>query len=81
MCEATPSTKLDLRGLKCPLPALRTRKALLAAKPGEIIEVVCTDPMTAIDIPSLVFQSGDRLVKSGDINNELTFIIQRVARA
>ncbi|MCK0197779.1 sulfurtransferase TusA family protein [Ancylobacter sp. 6x-1] len=49
---------LDLKGLKCPLPALRTRRALERAAPGDLIEVVCTDPIAAIDIPHLVRQMG-----------------------
>ncbi len=52
---------LDLRGLKCPLPALRTRKALRALPAGTILVVTCTDPMAAIDIPNLVREEGARL--------------------
>ncbi len=54
-------THLDLRGLKCPLPALKTRKALSRAAPGVLLVVSCTDPMAAIDIPHLVGQTGDAL--------------------
>lgn len=53
---------LDLRGLKCPLPALRTRKALAAMSPGERLVVEATDPMSAIDIPHLIGETGDTLV-------------------
>ena len=52
---------LNLRGLKCPLPALRTKKALSQALPGDIFIVECTDPLTAIDIPNLLNQTGDKL--------------------
>lgn len=52
---------LDLVGLKCPLPVLRTRRALRAARPGETLLVFCTDPMAAIDIPNLVREEGARL--------------------
>jgi TusA-related sulfurtransferase len=38
--------KLDLTGLKCPLPALKTRKALKALQPGDLLEVHCTDPLS-----------------------------------
>ena len=48
------TTKLDLAGLKCPLPALKTRKALKALKPGDELEVHCTDPLAVIDIPNLI---------------------------
>jgi tRNA 2-thiouridine synthesizing protein A len=55
------SITLDLKGLKCPLPALRTRKALKSMGPGEAISVVCTDPLARIDIPNLLAQTGDVL--------------------
>ena len=54
-------TKLDLSGLKCPLPALRTRKALKSLIPGDRLEVRCTDPLAVIDIPHLVGTTGDLL--------------------
>ncbi len=52
---------LDLIGLKCPLPVLRTRKALDAVPPGARLEVRCSDPLAAIDIPHLLRQTGDLL--------------------
>jgi len=45
------TTKLDLTGLKCPLPALKTRKALKTLSPGDFLEVHCHDPLSVIDIP------------------------------
>jgi tRNA 2-thiouridine synthesizing protein A len=53
--------KLDLSGLKCPVPALKVRKALTALAPGDRLEVRCTDPLAAIDIPHLIGATGDRL--------------------
>ena len=50
---------LDLRGLKCPLPVLRVRKALGVARPGSLLVVHCTDPMAAIDLPNLARETGD----------------------
>jgi tRNA 2-thiouridine synthesizing protein A len=52
---------LNLRGLKCPLPALKTRKALQGLAPGDLLVVECTDPLAAIDIPNLVNQTMDLL--------------------
>jgi len=43
---------LNLRGLKCPLPALRARKALTGLKSGDMLIAECTDPLTAIYIPN-----------------------------
>ena len=56
--------ELDLRGLKCPLPVLRTRKALVRLDPGEGLVVFCTDPLSRIDIPHLIHETGDVLEQS-----------------
>jgi len=68
---------LNLRGLKCPLPALRTRKALGGLQPGDILVVECTDSLAAIDIPNLVNQTGDALEDSRKENKLLTFRIRK----
>lgn len=70
-------TTLNLRGLKCPLPALRTRKALGALKRGDILVVECTDPLTTIDIPNLLNQTGDMLEGQAKDKKLLTFRIRK----
>ena len=61
-CNSQMTEKtLNLRGLKCPLPALRTRKALSQSQPGDVLIVECTDPLAGIDIPNLLHQTGDEL--------------------
>ncbi len=70
---------LDLRGLKCPLPVLRTRKALRALGPGAVLVVRCTDPLAAIDIPHLLHETGDRLDGTSERDGVLTFRISRPA--
>jgi tRNA 2-thiouridine synthesizing protein A len=70
-------TTLDLAGLKCPLPALKTRKALQALRPGDRLEVICTDPLAVIDIPALVQQSGDRLAHSAQTDSGIIFVIEK----
>jgi tRNA 2-thiouridine synthesizing protein A len=60
---------LDLRGLKCPLPALFARRALRATAPGGTICVITDDPMAPIDIPHMCRQEGFEAVevaRSGD---------------
>jgi len=56
-----PETVLDLRGLRCPLPALKTRKALTRLAAGDRLVVECTDPLSTLDIPHLINQTGDVL--------------------
>ena len=72
------TTKLDLTGLKCPLPALRVRKALGGLGAGDIIVAECTDPLTAIDIPNLLRETGDTLESSAQDGGLLTFRIRKV---
>lgn len=70
MDDTADATIIDLRGLKCPLPALRTRKALSRLQEGATLVVECTDPLTEIDIPNLVRETGDALeekVRHGDV--------------
>jgi tRNA 2-thiouridine synthesizing protein A len=69
---------LNLRGLKCPLPALRTRKALGQSQPGDILIVECTDPLSGIDIPNLLRQTGDTLEESRKDKKLLIFRIRKV---
>ena len=70
---------LDLRGLKCPLPVLRVRKALIAAPAGSLLVVQCTDPMAAIDLPNLARETGDSIERQGDADGALVFHIRKAA--
>jgi tRNA 2-thiouridine synthesizing protein A len=70
-------TTIDLRGLKCPLPALRTRKALLRMRPGAALVVECTDPLAVIDIPNLVRETGDILEDNTRRDDVLIFRIRK----
>ena len=71
----------DLKGLTCPLPALRTRKALRAMPSGATLLVECTDPLSAIDVPHCVFECGDALESQSSDAGVLSFLIRRQARA
>jgi tRNA 2-thiouridine synthesizing protein A len=68
---------LDLRGLKCPLPALRARKALAGMAAGDLLTLECTDPLTAIDIPNLVRETGDMLEAKSASEAVLVFRIRK----
>lgn len=71
---------LDLRGLKCPLPALKVRKVLRKLAPGTLLVASCTDPMAVIDIPHMVRQTGNVLERQEPKDGVVTFYIRRVAR-
>jgi tRNA 2-thiouridine synthesizing protein A len=70
-------TTVSLRGLKCPLPALRTRKILSGMQSGDALTIECTDPLAAIDIPNLLRQTGDALEDKAEAGGVLTFRIRK----
>jgi tRNA 2-thiouridine synthesizing protein A len=74
-------TKLDLTGLKCPLPALKTRKALKGLSPGDVLEVHCTDPLSVIDIPALIQETGDKVEIAERATQRIVFLIEKAGPA
>lgn len=68
---------LDLRGLKCPLPVLRTRRALRRLASGRVIVVHCTDPLAGLDIPNLLRETGDALVEAARDGAGSRFVIRK----
>ncbi|MDO8980382.1 MAG: sulfurtransferase TusA family protein [Afipia sp.] len=70
-------TKLDLTGLKCPLPVLKTRKALKTLIAGDRLEVHCTDPLSVIDIPNLIRETGDRVEIIERAEKRIVFMIEK----
>ena len=70
MSSTTEETILDLRGIKCPHVVLRAKKALRAVPLGGTLVLECTDPLTVIDVPHFVRQTGHVLsdnARDGDI--------------
>ena len=68
---------MNLRGLKCPLPTLRVKKMLSSLKSGDTIVAECTDPLTTIDIPNLLRETGDVLEGKAEAGGVLTFRIRK----
>ncbi|MEJ0043052.1 MAG: sulfurtransferase TusA family protein [Rhizomicrobium sp.] len=71
------SEPLDLRGLKCPLPALLACRALARAAPGGEIEVIADDPMAAVDIPHMCHQEGHIVVAQSRDGDVTRFTLRR----
>jgi tRNA 2-thiouridine synthesizing protein A len=71
------TTTLDLAGLKCPLPVLMTRKALRPLRPGDRLEVYCTDPLSVIDIPTLIRETGDKVEITESSDTRIVFLIEK----
>jgi tRNA 2-thiouridine synthesizing protein A len=73
------ATELDLRGLRCPLPALRTEKHLRGMTAGTRLAVLADDPLAAIDIPHLCQAGGHRLIETTATGGHRRFVIERAA--
>ena len=69
--------RLDLAGLKCPLPALKTEAALAALAIKEILRVETTDPLAVLDVPNVIRQTGNVLVSMQTAGGLTTFVIQK----
>ena len=54
----TPDDEIDARGLLCPLPVLRARKRLIGMAPGQVLRLLASDPMAAIDLPHFCAEAG-----------------------
>jgi len=69
---------LDVKGLKCPLPILRTKKALSAMVAGQVLRVIATDPSTVKDFEAFSRQTGHELLSSTEQGTEeFVFLIRR----
>ncbi|GJE27799.1 sulfurtransferase TusA family protein [Methylobacterium organophilum] len=75
-----PALELDLVGLRCPLPALRTRKALRALRPGQRLVVRASDPLAGLDIPNAVREEGDRVEDQSREGAVFRFLLLRLPR-
>jgi len=73
----TVAEKLDARGLNCPLPILKTRKAINHINSGEILEVTSSDPGSVKDMAAFCEQTGNRLVASNETDNSYVFLIEK----
>ena len=67
---------LDLRGLKCPLPALMTRRHLARLAPGARLLVLADDPLAVVDIPHMCGQEGHGLLAAHKRDGHHAFDIQ-----
>ena len=72
-----PDIMLDTRGLKCPLPVLRARKAMQGVARGEVLRVRATDPGTVRDFQAFCEVTGHELIEHGEQAGEFTFRIRK----
>lgn len=68
---------LDVKGLNCPLPILRTKKTLAEMESGQILRVVATDPGSLKDFPAFAKQTGNELLEHKEENRVFEFFLKR----
>ncbi|MBX3663655.1 MAG: sulfurtransferase TusA family protein [Burkholderiales bacterium] len=69
--------ELDARGLNCPLPILRTKKALTDMSSGQVLKIIATDPGAVKDFQAFSKQTGNELLSSDSANKEFTFFMKK----
>jgi len=69
--------ELDARGLNCPLPILKTKKALADMTSGQVLRVLATDPGSVRDFQAFARQTGNELVSHNEENKEYIFLMRR----
>ncbi len=69
--------ELDARGLNCPLPILRTKKALTDMTSGQVLKILATDPGAVKDFEAFSKQTGNSLLSSSSEKNEFVFFMQK----
>jgi tRNA 2-thiouridine synthesizing protein A len=69
--------ELDARGLNCPLPILRAKKALNSMSSGQILHVVATDPGSIKDFEAFARQTGNALIESNEVDGEFLFLVKK----
>jgi tRNA 2-thiouridine synthesizing protein A len=69
--------ELDARGLNCPLPILRAKKALTDMQSGQVLKIVATDPGSVKDFQAFCKQTGNELLEHAEAQKEFTFFMKR----
>ena len=69
--------ELDTRGLNCPLPILKAKKALADMLSGELLRVVSTDPGSTRDFQAFARQTGNELVEQVSLGKEISHVLRR----
>ncbi|MDQ6619856.1 MAG: sulfurtransferase TusA family protein [Pseudomonadota bacterium] len=72
-----PDREVDARGLNCPLPILRTKKALNDMTSGQVLRIMATDPASVRDFQAFARQTGNELVEQGEQDGAFVFMMKR----
>lgn len=77
MAEIVPDKELNCRGMRCPLPVIYTRKALVPMSPGEILKVISTDPGAVTDISEFSRRTSTILLAHEEDAGEYIFFLRK----
>ena len=69
--------ELDARGLNCPLPILKAKKALGGLEPGQVLRILATDPGSVKDFEAFANQTGNELLSSSQTESEFHFLLKK----
>ena len=69
--------ELDARGMNCPLPILRAKKALNEMLTGQVLKILATDPGSIKDFQAFAKQTGNDLLSQAEANKEFVFFLKR----
>ena len=75
--EVVVKQELNCRGLRCPLPIIKTKKAIDGLASGEVLKMIATDPGSIPDIEAFTRRTGHELVNSEESDGEYTFLLRR----
>lgn len=73
----TIDMELDARGLNCPLPILRAKKALFELEPGKVLQVLADDPGSVQDFQAFSNQTGHELLELKDMQDHYLFVLKK----
>lgn len=77
--EPKADVVLDVKGLSCPMPVVRTAKAMKQLQSGQVLKVVATDPGSIADIPAWAETTGNKVVTWREIESTITFWVRKEA--
>jgi tRNA 2-thiouridine synthesizing protein A len=77
MNDLSVKQELDCRGLNCPMPIMKTKKAMDALTSGDILKMISTDPGSANDMIAWAKRTGNELVRTAEGNGEFIFFVKK----
>jgi tRNA 2-thiouridine synthesizing protein A len=77
MSEITPTLELDCRGMNCPLPVLKTKKAIVGLAAGDVLKVTATDPGAVADMAAFSRRTGHEILDQSAEGGEFVFFFRK----